>query len=192
MISEKRYPCPIQLTKGRQLVVDQDGNIITPQGTRLKPRRWRHFRYSPRCHSTYPIVGDDLLAHRVICAAIYGPPLPGQVCDHLDGNIFNNHPSNLQWVTPAENMRRARLMRCMRKIGLAPLWLYPGILRGLYSLPTEQAELIIERFRAQTTITDDPLTIPNINATLAFLLDELKENITNGQWPKQGPRRALT
>ena len=27
--------------------------------------------------------------------------------DHLDGNIFNNHLWNLEWVTEAENHRRA-------------------------------------------------------------------------------------
>lgn len=27
--------------------------------------------------------------------------------DHLDGNIFNNHLWNLEWVTPEENIRRA-------------------------------------------------------------------------------------
>lgn len=26
--------------------------------------------------------------------------------DHLDKNKLNNHPSNLQWVTPEENIRR--------------------------------------------------------------------------------------
>ena len=168
------HPCPLSLTKGKSYTVDDDGNIYNRRCKRLKPRRWRHFRPSSSCHSQYLFVGDDLLAHRVICAAVYGPPLPGQVCDHLDGNIFNNHPSNLQWVTHAENMRRAGLMRCMRKIGLAPLRLYPGILRGLYSLPTEQAKLIIERFRFEAGTNDDALTIERINSTFAFLLDELK------------------
>lgn len=36
-----------------------------------------------------------------------------------DGNIFNNHPSNLQWVTPAENRRRARILRTLRAQALA-------------------------------------------------------------------------
>lgn len=113
------HPCPLSLTKGKPYTVDDDGNIYNRRCKRLKPRRWRHFRPSSSCHSQYLIVGDDLLAHRVICAAVYGPPLPGQVCDHLDGNIFNNHPSNLQWVTPQENHRRACILRRLRAQALA-------------------------------------------------------------------------
>lgn len=31
--------------------------------------------------------------------------------DHLDGNIFNNNLWNLEWVTPEENIRRAKEAR---------------------------------------------------------------------------------
>ena len=34
--------------------------------------------------------------------------------DHLDGNIFNNHLWNLEWVTPEENIRRAKEARRKR------------------------------------------------------------------------------
>ena len=95
-------------------------------------------------------------------------------CDHLNGDHGNWTADNLQWVTPAENRRRAKLARCMRKIGLQPRWLYHSILRGLYSLTTELAELVINRFRFETGTSDDALTIGRINSTFAFLLDELK------------------
>lgn len=114
------HPCPLSITKGKPYTVDDDGCIYSPRGKQLKQRRAQHFKRSMHCHSSYPIVGDNLLAHRIICAAIYGPPLPGQVCDHIDGNIFNNHPSNLQWVTPAENRRRAGILRALRAQGLDP------------------------------------------------------------------------
>ena len=94
--------------------------------------------------------------------------------DHINGDHGNWTADNLQWVTPAENRRRAGLARCMRKIGLQPKWLYHSILRGLYSLPTEQAELVIKRFRFEAGTSDDALTIGRINSTFAFLLDELK------------------
>ena len=134
------HPCPLSLTKGKPYTVDDDGNIYNRRCKRLKPRRWRHFRPSSSCHSQYLIVGDDLLAHRVICAAVYGPPLPGQVCDHLDGNIFNNHPSNLQWVTPAENRRRALILRALREQArvthrpdLLPQYMTPSDLLALFT-----------------------------------------------------------
>lgn len=94
--------------------------------------------------------------------------------DHINGDHGNWTADNLQWVTPAENRRRAKLARCMRKIGIQPKWLYHSILRGLYSLPTEQAELVIHRFRFEVGTSDNALTIGRINSTFAFLLDELK------------------
>ena len=55
-------------------------------------------------------------------------------CDHINGDHGNWTADNLQWVTPAENRRRAKLARCMRKIGIQPKWLYHSILSLLRDL----------------------------------------------------------
>lgn len=47
-------------------------------------------------------------AHRLVALAWVGPqPTPAHVVNHKDGNKLNNHASNLEWVTPAENVRHA-------------------------------------------------------------------------------------
>ena len=42
--------------------------------------------------------------HRLVAEHFIGPcPEPGMVVNHIDGNPFNNHVSNLEWVTVSEN-----------------------------------------------------------------------------------------
>lgn len=47
------------------------------------------------------------LVHCLVARAFHGPR-PGRlaVCDHGDGETFNNRPTNLEWVNRPENMRR--------------------------------------------------------------------------------------
>src|SRR5574337_576144 len=41
--------------------------------------------------------------HRLVLLNFVGPPAPGQICRHLDGDPTNNHEDNLCWGTYAEN-----------------------------------------------------------------------------------------
>lgn len=49
------------------------------------------------------------LVHRLVLLAFVGPPPPGMVASHIDGNPSNNRPENLRWESPSENERRKRL-----------------------------------------------------------------------------------
>ena len=42
------------------------------------------------------------------------------VIDHLNGDILNWSADNLEYVTPEENRKRARLLRVLRSIGREP------------------------------------------------------------------------
>jgi predicted transcriptional regulator len=47
--------------------------------------------------------------HRVVAMAFIGmPPEADSQCNHKDRNPLNYHVSNLEWVTPSENMRHSR------------------------------------------------------------------------------------
>lgn len=58
--------------------------------------------------------------HFLVAGAWYGPRPEGMVIDHLNGNILDWSADNLEYVTPAENNKRAKLLRVLRSIGRDP------------------------------------------------------------------------
>lgn len=54
---------------------------------------------------TFP---QAVYVHELVLAAFVGPRPPGYQADHVDGDRAHNAADNLEWVTPHENVRRAR------------------------------------------------------------------------------------
>jgi hypothetical protein len=46
--------------------------------------------------------------HRLVLLAFVGDAPSGFVCDHIDGNIYNNRLENLRWLSNADNCRKKK------------------------------------------------------------------------------------
>lgn len=73
--------------------------------------RTKNFHPKPNVHSNYPRMCNFIGApycHILVAIAWIGPRPKGCELDHKDGNIRNCAVSNLEYVTPEENRRRAK------------------------------------------------------------------------------------
>ena len=78
---------------------------------------------NPRvCHTRYPFMRQfgNRTCHMLMALTWIGPRPEGYEVDHINGDMLDWRADNLQWVTPAENHKRARLLRVLRSIGRAP------------------------------------------------------------------------
>lgn len=63
---------------------------------------------------------DKQLCHKLIALTWIGPRSEGMEIDHINGDILNWSADNLEYVTPEENRKRARLLRVLRSSGRDP------------------------------------------------------------------------
>ncbi len=73
-------------------------------------------------HSGYPYMCNfgSRLCHHLIWETWVGPRTPGMEIDHINGDKMNWSLDNLEEVTPAENRKRAVLLRELRRNGRDP------------------------------------------------------------------------
>ena len=100
--------------------------------------------------------------------------------DHKDTNTLNNNAENLEYVTPAENMRRKRITdRLKNKHGIDPRRLTPLLMHGIFSLPDGCLDLFIGNFKFFSKKYELPMTIENIRLVAAEALDTLVKAIND-------------
>lgn len=124
-----------RVTKG-QLYVTGSGLFFSL--TKRGGLRQINVQFSPamripgrKCHNgqrgnLYPKVMSygEIACHILVCTAFHGPrPTINGIryqCDHKNGDIMDWSKDNLEWVTPAENAKRAKLLRVLRNSGRDP------------------------------------------------------------------------
>lgn len=112
-------------------ILTDDGWVLREIKPVLKQSGTRRCTHTNGTGTHYPFMRNfgNKHCHFLVAAAWLGPrPM---VCDqdgitirmqidHLNGDIFDWSADNLQYVTPAENRKRAKLLRVLRSIGRDP------------------------------------------------------------------------
>ena len=119
---------PPELINGKILFAHPDGYFVSQYGLRIahtfspsNRERGRNSHNGVR-GNLYPIMRQygGKTCHSLMCSTFHGPRPVDYQCDHLNGDVLDYSAANLEWVTPAENIRRAKILRVLRAIGRNP------------------------------------------------------------------------
>lgn len=93
----------VEIMNGRYAISDH-GRVKNADGRLLKPATGK-IGY-PRVMLYADGVQHTLFIHRAVAHSFIGQQQAGMVVDHIDGSRDNNHFTNLQYLTHAENVRK--------------------------------------------------------------------------------------
>lgn len=100
--------------------------------------------------------------------------------DHINTDHKNWTANNLEWVTPAENRRRASITRRLRKAGIDPKLICTNMLKRIYRLPEESIGMFTGLFLSLShdefgdkTLDKSTLNAYHIKAALNYTYEKL-------------------
>ena len=79
----------------------------------------------------------NISMHYLIFCTFHHIPTKGNHIDHIDGDHFNNRPSNLREVTPAINQRDGGFCKVSRNRGIDPVQFPAKVLLAYYEILAE-------------------------------------------------------
>jgi hypothetical protein len=100
-----------------EAVVNDPNYDIRPDGTvwsnvyrgNKNPNRWYQLKHTTVNNAgvVVSVRGYQVRLNRLVYRKYVGLLTPGMVIDHIDGDVMNNRPDNLQELTTADNIRKA-------------------------------------------------------------------------------------
>lgn len=91
-------------------IVNNNGEIfshISLQGHRITIPRKLNLKLKPNGYFLVSYKRTTLAVHRIVYQARIGELSENLQINHLDGNPANNHPSNLELITPSANLKHS-------------------------------------------------------------------------------------
>ena len=133
--------------------IDESGNIYNKTG---KLKTFKNRGGYLLCFLYKDGKRHALLHHRLVASLFHDNHDNKRYVNHKDGDKTNNHPDNLEWVTPKENsFHSINVLKNKGKGGDRPKLnrLKAELIRHFYSLGKNKSELAREYGVARTSIS---------------------------------------
>lgn len=116
----------------RNMQITDEGCIMHELKHRFSPSQLIN---RPNMHSAYPCMCHfgARTCHSLIWETWVGPRTKGMEIDHVNGDKMNWSLDNLEEVTPAENRKRAKILRAMRAAGTDPTTIPQSRLKAIFA-----------------------------------------------------------
>lgn len=116
----------------RNMLITDEGCIMHELKPNFSPSAQTN---RPNMHSAYPCMQNygGRLCHHLIWETWVGPRTKGMEIDHINGDKMNWSLDNLEEVTPAENRKRAKILRAMRAAGTDPTTIPQSRLKAIFA-----------------------------------------------------------